>query len=86
VNLLDLALLTLIVVAIAGGLRLGFVARAASWVGLGVGVALATWTVPTALALVEGGDAGVRLFTGLVVLAVTVTVVASLFQAVGLRA
>jgi S1-C subfamily serine protease len=86
VNLLDLALLTLVVVAIAGGLRLGFVARAASWVGLGVGVALATWTVPTALALVEGGDASVRLFTGLVVLAITVTVVASLFQAVGLRA
>jgi S1-C subfamily serine protease len=86
VNLLDLALLTLVVVAIAGGLRLGFVARAASWVGLGVGVALATWTVPTALALVDGGDASLRLFTGLVVLAVTVTVVASLFQAVGLRA
>jgi S1-C subfamily serine protease len=86
VNLLDLALLTLVVVAIAGGLRLGFVARAASWVGLGVGVALATWTVPTALALVDGGEASLRLFTGLVVLAITVTVVASLFQAVGLRA
>jgi S1-C subfamily serine protease len=86
VNLLDLALLLLVVVAIAGGLRLGFVARAASWVGLAVGVALATWTVPTALVLVEGGEPGVRLFTGLVVLAVTVTVVASLFQAVGLRA
>jgi S1-C subfamily serine protease len=86
VNLLDLALLLLVVVAIAGGLRLGFVARAASWIGLAVGVALATWTVPTALALVEDGEANVRLFTGLVVLAVTVTVVASLFQAIGLRA
>jgi S1-C subfamily serine protease len=86
VNLLDLALLVLVVVAIAGGLRLGFVARAASWIGLAVGVALATWTVPTALALVEDGEAGVRLFTGLVVLAITVTVVASLFQVIGLRA
>jgi S1-C subfamily serine protease len=86
VNLLDLALLLLVVVAIAGGLRLGFVARAASWIGLAVGVALATWTVPAALALVEDGDPGVRLFTGLVALAVTVTVVASLFQAIGLRA
>jgi S1-C subfamily serine protease len=86
VNLLDLALILLVVVAIAGGLRLGFVARAASWVGLAVGVALATWTVPAALALVEGGEPSVRLFTGLVVLAITVTVVASLFQAIGLRA
>jgi S1-C subfamily serine protease len=86
VNLLDVALLVLVVVAIAGGLRLGFVARAASWIGLAVGLGLATWTVPTALALVEGGDPSVRLFVGLVVLAVTVTVVASLFQAIGLRA
>jgi S1-C subfamily serine protease len=86
VNLLDVALLLLVVVAIAGGLRLGFVARAASWIGLAVGVALATWTVPTALSLVEEGEAGVRLFTGLVVLAITVTVVASLFQVIGLRA
>jgi S1-C subfamily serine protease len=86
VNLLDVALLLLVVVAIAGGLRLGFVARAASWIGLAVGVALATWTVPTALTLVEGGQPSVRMFTGLVVLAVTVTIVASLFQAVVLRA
>jgi S1-C subfamily serine protease len=86
VNLLDLALLVLVVVAIAGGLRLGFVARAASWIGLAVGVALATWTVPTALSLVEDGEPGVRLFTGLVVLAITVTVAASLFQVIGLRA
>jgi S1-C subfamily serine protease len=86
VNLLDLALILLVVVAIAGGLRLGFVARAASWIGLAVGVVLATWTVPAALALVEGGEPSVRLFTGLVVLAITVTVVASLFQAIGLRA
>jgi S1-C subfamily serine protease len=86
VNLLDLALLVLLVVAISGGLRLGFVARAASWIGIGVGVALATWTVPTALSLVDRGEPSVRLFTGLAVLAVTVTIAASLFQAMGLRA
>lgn len=85
-NLLDVLLVLLVLIAIGGGLRLGLVARAASWLGLAVGVALATWTVPTALALVEGGEPGLRLFVGLVVLAITVTVVASLFQAVGLRA
>ncbi len=86
VNLLDVLLILLVLVAIGGGLRLGFVARAASWIGLAVGVVCATWTVPNALSLVEGGEAGMRLLVGLVVLAVTVTVVASLFQAVGLRA
>lgn len=84
-NLLDLLLVLTIVVAVVGGYRWGFVARAASWIGLGVGVVLATWTVPTALSLVEGGEPSVRLFVGLVVLTITVTVVASLFQAVGLR-
>lgn len=86
VNVLDLLLLVTIVLAIAGGLRLGFVARAASWFGLVVGVVLSTWTVPGALGLVEGGEAGIRLIVGVVVLTVTVTLTASLFQAVGLRA
>ncbi len=86
VNLLDILLLVLIVAAAAGGLRVGLVARAASWVGLALGVAASTWTVPTALDLVDGGSVTVRLFTGLVVLAVTVTVLTSLFQAFGLRA
>jgi S1-C subfamily serine protease len=86
VNVLDLLLLLTIVLAIAGGLRLGFVARAASWFGLVVGVVLSTWTVPGALGLVEGGEAGIRLIVGVVVLTVTITLTASLFQAVGLRA
>jgi S1-C subfamily serine protease len=86
VNVLDLLLLVTIVLAIAGGLRLGFVARAASWFGLVVGVVLSTWTVPGALGLVEGGEAGIRLIVGVVVLTVTITLTASLFQAVGLRA
>jgi S1-C subfamily serine protease len=86
VNVLDLLLLLAIVAAIAGGLRLGFVARAASWFGLVVGVVLSTWTVPGALGLIEGGEAGIRLVVGVVVLTVTITLTASLFQAVGLRA
>lgn len=84
-NLLDVALLLLVGLAVASGLRMGFVARATSWLGIGLGILLATWTVPTALALADGGEPGVRLFVGLLVLAVTVTVVATLLQGIGLR-
>lgn len=85
-NLLDLLLLVTAVAAISGGLRLGFVARAASWVGLAIGIGIATWTVPTALSMVDAGEPGIRLLVGVVVLTLTVTLVASVFQAVGLRA
>lgn len=85
VNLLDVLLLVAIAAAVATGLRLGFLARAASFVGLAAGVALATVTVPYALSMVVDGQPAVRLFVGLVVLAVTVTVVGTLFQSVGLR-
>jgi S1-C subfamily serine protease len=85
-NVIDLALIILAVVAIIGGMRVGFVARIAGWVGLGLGVAAATWTVPRVLDLIRGAEAGLRLAVGLFVLAVTVAIVASLFQAVGSRA
>lgn len=85
-NLLDLLLLLVTLGAISGGFRLGFVARAASWVGLAIGVTIATWTVPTSLSLVAQGQPGMRLLVGIVVLTVTVTLVTSVFQAVGLRA
>jgi S1-C subfamily serine protease len=86
VNLLDVVLLVAIATAVATGLRLGFIARAASFLGLAAGVGLATLTVPWAMSVVGADQAAVRLFVGLLVLAVTVTVVATLFQAVGLRA
>ncbi len=85
-NLLDLLLLLLAVGAVSGGLRVGFVARSASWIGLAVGVVISTWTVPTALSLIPNGQPGLRLLTGIVVLTVTVTLITSVFQAVGLRA
>jgi S1-C subfamily serine protease len=85
VNILDVILLLVIASAVATGLRLGFLARTASWLGLLAGVGLATWTVPNALELAGDGEPVVRLFIGLVVLGVTVTVVATLFQSVGLR-
>ncbi len=84
VNLLDVGLLLAIAIAVATGLRLGFLARAASFLGLVAGIALATVTVPYALSM-TGGQPALRLFAGLLVLAVTVTLVATSFQAVGLR-
>jgi S1-C subfamily serine protease len=85
VNLLDVLLLLAIASAVATGLRLGFLARTASWAGLIVGIGAATWTVPAALAAAGGTEPAVRLFVGLVTLALTVTVIAALFQAVGVR-
>lgn len=84
-NLLDIVLLVAIAAAVATGLRLGFVARASSLLGLAAGVGLATWTVPYAMGLASGSRPALRLFAGLLVLAVTVTVVATLFQAIGMR-
>jgi S1-C subfamily serine protease len=86
VNPVDLVLLGLFAVAILGGLRAGLVHRVFTWSGLIVGVVLATWTVPLALGTVEAGDPALRLFVGVLVLAVTVTVCSVLFQSVGTRA
>jgi S1-C subfamily serine protease len=86
VNTIDLVLIGLALIAVLGGMRVGFVSRVATWAGLGLGVLAATWTVPRALELIQGGDPGVRLVAGLFVLAVTVTVVTSLFQTVGSHA
>lgn len=85
-NLLDVVLLVLLALAILGGLRVGFVARIASWLGLAAGVVLATWTVPYTLDLVEGGQPPLRFGAALIVLLVTVTVTTTLFQALGQRA
>jgi len=57
VNLLDVAILAALVVAAVGGYRLGFLARAASWVGLALGLYLAARWVPAAVELV-GESAG----------------------------
>jgi S1-C subfamily serine protease len=48
-------------------------------------VGLATLTVPYAMGLAAATQPALRLFAGLLVLAVTVTIVATLFQAVGMR-
>jgi S1-C subfamily serine protease len=86
VNVFDVFLVVALLVAIFGGLRVGLVARAATWLGLAVGIVVSTRTVPFALSWVDGGEPTVRLFLGLAVLAVTVSVTTTIFQSFGLRA
>ena len=84
-NLLDLLLLVAAGVALVGGWHVGFVARVSTWLGLAAGVVASRWTVPTVLGVLTVGTPLVRLFLGLVVVAFTVSLVASLFQIVGTR-
>lgn len=53
-NLLDLAIVVAAIAAAVGGYRLGFLARATSWIGLAVGLFLGARFLPSALRLVEG--------------------------------
>ena len=86
VNLLDLALVVLLIVAVLGGYRVGFVARVATWLGLAAGVFLSTRTVPLALELLTGGEPQLRLVLGVLVLGATVSLTSALFRAIGGRA
>ncbi len=68
-NILDVAILAALVVAAVGGYRLGFLARAASWVGLALGLYLAARSLPAAVELVgESAGATRRLLVVFVVL------------------
>lgn len=69
--------------AAIGGYRLGFLARVASWVGLGVGVAVAAWLAPQALSWFEGGDPQTRLLVAVAVFLVVTSAGASLGAVVG---
>lgn len=85
-NLLDLALALTLVAAILGGLRAGLVARVFTWTGVAVGALAATFTVPLVLRVLDGGPPSTRFVVGIAVLAATVALSSSLFQAVGARA
>lgn len=84
-NILDLVLAGLIVVAAIGGYRVGLVARLISWAGLALGLVLATLAAPLLLGLVEDGTPLTRLFTGLGGFVVITGLVASLAELAGLR-
>ncbi|HEX7167398.1 MAG TPA: MarP family serine protease [Acidimicrobiales bacterium] len=60
-NLLDAALAVLLVTAVAGGWRLGFLARVASWIGALAGVLVVTRFLPDVLRRVGSGPAATRL-------------------------
>lgn len=51
-NLLDVVVLAAVVLGAAGGYRVGFVARAASWIGLGAGLVIGARLLPEVLDLV----------------------------------
>lgn len=84
-NLLDVLLLVLLVVAVTGGLRVGLVARALGVIGLVAGALAATWTVPLVLGLVQNLAPAGRLFLGVGVLALTVAVCTTVGQSIGNR-
>ena len=68
-NLLDLLILLAVVAAAIGGYRLGFLARATSWVGLGVGLYVGARLLPSAVELVgQSIDTSTRLLVAFVVL------------------
>lgn len=85
-NPVDLLLLGLLIGAVLGGLRAGFVHRVLAWSGLAVGVLLATRSVPLALRIVDGGEPHMRLAVGVMMLLLTVVGCSVLFSSVGRRA
>lgn len=67
-NIFDLIIILLAIGAAIGGYRLGFLARALSWVGLGVGLYVGARLVPPILVDLHPASAGGRLVIAAVVL------------------
>ena len=67
-NQLDLIILLMVGAAGLGGWRLGFLARVFSWVGLGMGVFLASRLLPTALNALSSNDPAYRAAVAVLVL------------------
>ncbi len=84
-NLLDLILIVLIVLAAVTGYRLGLAARAMSWAGGLAGLALSVVVVPAVLDSWPGGDPGMRLLIGLGVVLVITSVLSGVGEIIGLR-
>lgn len=64
-NPFDTIVVVLMVIAAVGGWRLGFVARAASWFGMGVGTVVAARLLPSVIELVDGPNPTGRLFVAI---------------------
>jgi len=74
VSVLDVALVALAIAAMVGGFRLGFVARVVSWIGLGLGLALAVRFSPTVLDRVDSSRPAVVLILAIALLIVGASV------------
>jgi len=61
VDLLDILIIVFVVSAIVGGYRLGFIARAASWIGLVLGLAIAAHFLPDVVDALRGSPPGNKL-------------------------
>lgn len=85
VNVLDVLLLGLLTLAVIGGMRVGFVARALTLVGLALGALVATRTVPFSLGLLETALPSARLLVGIGVLVLTIGVCTSMCGWIGRR-
>ncbi len=82
-NLVDLLLVLLVVIALVGGLRVGLITRALTWFGVAIGIVLATQTVPFALSFMTAMGAMVRFVLAVAVLALTVSLCATLLGSLG---
>jgi S1-C subfamily serine protease len=78
-SLFDVVILGLVAALAVGGYRLGFVARMASWIGLGIGIAVAAVVAPRVLDAFRAPDPA----SNLLIVAGIFIVVASLGGAVG---
>jgi len=85
VTLFDVGLILVILAAALGGSRLGLVTRAWSWLGLGVGLVVATRLAGPAVDLADDQDAYVRLVVALAIVVICVGVGQSIGFAIGDR-
>ena len=67
-NLLDVVIVALAVSAAVGGFRLGFVARALSWLGMAIGIAVTASFLPSVIDAFNGPDPTGRLLVAVGVL------------------
>ncbi len=84
VNLLDLLLIVVLVLTALGGFRAGLISRLSGWIGLLAGLAVAFFAVPAVLGFFDGGAPVTRFLIAIAVLSVTVAVLSSLFQRIGM--
>jgi S1-C subfamily serine protease len=84
-TLLDLGLVLLLALSATAGWRTGLLVRAASWVGLVLGLLLATITVPEALDLLGPATPGARAIVSVSAFVVTLGVLSGLANLVGAR-